>query len=247
MSSGNWKPSDPACLPVRLGSLPDTHSSRPAGASLLRIDWFRSRFRYAGNGSSEPCSSPDRRRNCDYGHSAESLADDASVLNTAPENGIAPYGFGVVAVLYALVRDSAVDLDADRIASLAAAVAQSVAADSVVKDGLAVAQPAVAADCSGSVAAGRAPAAACSGSAAARSGSAAVVAQPAVAADCSGSVAAGRAPAAACSGSAAVVAQPAVAFLPGLAFQACPAFRLAAPAVRGQERWFREARIELLC
>ena len=90
-----------------------------------------------------------------------------------------------------------------------------------MKDGPAVAQPAVAADCSGSVAAGRAPAAACSGSAA-------VVAQPAVAA--------------ACSGSAAAVAGRAVAFLPGLAFQACLAFRLAAPAVRGQERWFRESK-----
>jgi hypothetical protein len=155
-----------ACLPVRLGSLPDTHSSRPAGASLRRIDSFGSRLRYAGNDSSEPCSSPGRRRNCDCGHSARSLAADASARNSAPENGIAPYGFAVVAVRYALVRDSAADLNADRIASHAAAAAQSAAADAVVKDGLAAPAGRVVADCSGPAAAARVVAD-CSGLAAA--------------------------------------------------------------------------------
>ena len=124
MSSGNWEPIGPACLPVRPGSLADIRCSRPGGASLRRIDWSGNRIRLAGNDNSEPCSSPDRRRNRDYGHCANSLVADASALNTVPDNDIAPYDFAVVAVLFAFVRDSPPDPDADCIASPAAAVAQ---------------------------------------------------------------------------------------------------------------------------
>jgi hypothetical protein len=171
MSSGNWQPNDPACLPVRLGSLADTHCSHRRGVSLRHIDWSGSRFQHAGNDSSEPYSSPDRRHNCDYGHFANSLVADVDAPDTAPDNDIAPSGFAVAVVLYASVRDFPPDLDADRIALHAAAAAQSVAADAVVIDDLlAAAVPAhvVAAACSGPAAAvpGRAVAAACSGPAA---------------------------------------------------------------------------------
>ena len=95
-----------------------------AGANLRRIDSSDSSCRHDCNDSSELCGSTDHHCNRGHDHSGDLFAADVGALNTVPENGTAPYDFLAVAVLSAVVRDPAADLDADGTASRAAVVVQ---------------------------------------------------------------------------------------------------------------------------